>query len=275
MEERKYTNKEWLKKQFEIYETPTEVSRQTGYPRTCITRYATKYNIYSPIRNRVNKIYVNENYFEVIDTPSKAYFLGFIMADGNVNEQENNRYRFNLKIKSTDDDIIKKLCTEINYPIEKIYYRIQTRKGTLNESAEIQINDQAFCKNLMDKGIVIRKTGKEFMPDCNGYELDFIRGFIDGDGWIYHYECATGDRFTLGCCSTSSIILTQIQEYIEKNIGIQMNISKDKTVYKCENSSKYKVFKLLNRIYYENCLSLDRKNQIAQIIKKQIYDELF
>ena len=36
------------------------------------------------IKSKVQKYNFNENYFENIDTEDKAYFLGFITADGNV-----------------------------------------------------------------------------------------------------------------------------------------------------------------------------------------------
>lgn len=270
-----YKDKIWLKEQFDKYKTVTEVSRQTGYPRTNISRYAKKYNLYTP-KKRDSKIKVNENYFEKINSSDKAYFLGFIMADGYIYKRTDNLYKFGIKIKSSDDDIIKKFCTYINYPLNKIIYRNQTRKGTISELVEIQINNQFFCSNLIKLGIVPKKSGKEIMPNCSGYEIDFIRGFIDGDGWIYRHICSTGqDRFSIGCCSSSLSILDSIQKYIKDNLDIEMHISERLGVYKCENASKYKVFKLLNRIYYDNCLSLNRKNNLAQEIRKEIYNELF
>lgn len=270
-----YKNKTWLKEQFVKYKTVTEVSRQTGYPRTNISRYAKKYNLYTP-KKRDSKIHVNEKYFEKIDSSDKAYFLGFIMADGYIYKKSEKSYAFGLKIKSTDDNIIKKFCNYIDYPLNKIRYREQERKSNISEVVEIQINNFEFCSHLISLGIVPKKTGKETMPDCNGYELDFIRGFIDGDGWVYRHTCSTGqDRFAIGCCSSSLSVLKSIQKYIKDNLNIEMHISERLGVYKCENASKYKVFKLLNCIYYDNCLSLDRKNNLAQEIRKEIYNELF
>ena len=199
-----------------------------------------------------------------------------ILADGYMYKRTDTLYRFGIKVKSTDDNIIKKFCNYINYPLDKITYRDQERNGNISKVVEIQINDQDFCNYLINLGVVPKKSGKEIMPNCNGYEIDFIRGFIDGDGWVYRHLCATGqDRFVIGCCSTSLEILNSIKTYIKESLDIDMHISEQKGVYKCENASKYKVFKLLNRIYYDNCLSLDRKNNLAQEIKKEIYNELF
>ena len=38
----------------------------------------------------LRKYDVNQNYFDIIDTQNKAYFLGFLYADGNVSKDNNN-----------------------------------------------------------------------------------------------------------------------------------------------------------------------------------------
>ena len=43
----------------------------------------------------VKKYFVNENYFENIDTDSKAYILGFLYADGNIGS---NNYRLQISL---------------------------------------------------------------------------------------------------------------------------------------------------------------------------------
>ena len=80
----KYRDKEWLKEQFNIYKTVSSVSKNTGYPRTCITRYALRYGIYKSKFTRDKNNNINEDYFKTIDSAEKAYLLGFIMADGNL-----------------------------------------------------------------------------------------------------------------------------------------------------------------------------------------------
>ena len=155
----------------------------TGYPRTCITRYAIKYGIYQKrfTRDKVN--YVNEDYFNKINTSEKAYFLGFIMADGNMYLRSNNKYQFSIKIKSSDKDILLKFAKAIEFNPEKITERNEERNGTITRCAEIKIYNQAFCNSLVNLGVVPRKTGKEYMPLIpKELEKDFIRGYIDGDG---------------------------------------------------------------------------------------------
>ena len=277
MSDLQYRNEKWLREQFEKYKTPTEVSKQTGYPRTCITRYAKKFGIYTTSRTRVQKLHIKSDYFKNIDTFDKAYFLGFIMADGCMYQKKDGKYQFSIKIKNTDDDILKSFCDYIEFDKTKIRYRSGKRKDTMCNYAEIQINDQVFCTHLLNLGVIPRKSGKEIMPNCNGFEKDFIRGFIDGDGWVYdHYRCDShGHRYEIGFCSTSLEIIKSINSYILDNFNIEMLVSEQKEIYTSKICSKYKVFKILNRIYYDNCLALNRKNKTAQKIRKDIYNELF
>ena len=46
---------------------------------------------------------MNHNYFETIDTPEKAYFLGFLYADGSIsNTVKNKRVKINLAKKDIE-----------------------------------------------------------------------------------------------------------------------------------------------------------------------------
>ena len=68
-------------------------------------------NIDSRSRRKYN---FNYNYFENIDTPNKAYYLGWALTDGNVS---NTQYR--IRLQKEDIDILEKFSKDINsnYPI--------------------------------------------------------------------------------------------------------------------------------------------------------------
>lgn len=67
----------------------------------------------------MKRIYkVNENYFENIDTPEKAYILGFFYADG-YNNQETGVLEFVQKEERIDILEQIKKCLECNYEIKE------------------------------------------------------------------------------------------------------------------------------------------------------------
>ena len=260
----KYRDKEWLQEQFNEYKTVTNVANKTGYPRTCITRYAKKYGIYESLytRNKCNDI--NENYFKVIDTSEKAYFLGLIMADGNM-YLKNNKLQFSIKLKSTDSDIIYKLSKAVGFDESKLKFHKGTRNGTETIGIELKTYNQVFCENLLNKGIVPNKTGKESFPAIrDNLKKDFIRGFIDGDGWIGK------DRNRIGVASMSLDIIDQISNHLKEFLKINININKDKNLFRFDIYDKFKVLKILNYLYYNDCISLERKHELANNTKSRI-----
>ena len=130
-----------------------------------------------------NKILFNENYFETIDTEHKAYFLGFIYADGCIHiERPANRtkpsYVFRIGLNVKDRETIVKLAEELNYPIEKISLVKSTNSNAL------RIRNQKLFDDLYKQGVRPNKTvvGVEIPNLPNELIGHFIRGYFDGDG---------------------------------------------------------------------------------------------
>ena len=53
----------------------------------------------------------NDNYFEIIDSEEKAYWLGFLLADGCVSTTHGNRVI--LQISSKDEEHLKKFKASV------------------------------------------------------------------------------------------------------------------------------------------------------------------
>jgi hypothetical protein len=65
--------------------------------------------------NKRKQIYsCNEGYFNIIDTEHKAYWLGFIAADGCVKIDNRNRYYFTLKLQNRDCNHIQLLLNDLS-----------------------------------------------------------------------------------------------------------------------------------------------------------------
>ena len=57
------------------------------------------------IINRQNLVKFNENVFDSVDTEEKAYWLGFIFADGYISSRD---YSFELSLSSVDTEHLVK-----------------------------------------------------------------------------------------------------------------------------------------------------------------------
>lgn len=120
----------------------------------------------------------NKNYFEVIDTEEKAYFLGFLMADGCISSSHVN-YHIKLELQEKDSDIIKALLLAIGSKntISKV------RKGNYIGNS-VSLSCKKMFYDLVNHGFLEHKSGNELIPNTIPDELvhHFIRGYFDGDG---------------------------------------------------------------------------------------------
>ena len=170
----------------------------------------------------------DENYFEVIDTEHKAYWLGFIMADGGVCKTCNevsgpNRLYINISAK--DKEHLQKFCEDIK--LDKQNIKEYTPIGTYsnNPMVKVCVNSIKLCNDLKTYGIIPNKTGKELIPSIipNNLIRHFIRGFFDGDG------CFTKNKDKI-----QSIMFCGPYDFLNQlqNIFIENNLlSNDESVF--------------------------------------------
>lgn len=140
----------------------------------------------------------NDKYFEIIDSDDKAYWLGFLYADGCIHE---------INDKSKSKHAIKPMMLELSlqekdkYHLEKFARDIKTdarifkKETKINDkvyySYKINIYNTKICRDLIKLGCTQRKSLTLTFPKSellNGYESAFIRGYFDGDGCIHYSE---------------------------------------------------------------------------------------
>ena len=126
------------------------------------------------------KYYMNERYFECIDQADKAYWLGFISADGNLSKTSNT---MTLALKRSDRQHLNKLvkCLESNYVVKDF-----TNSGGSKQSI-VTITSAQMKQDLMSYGIVPAKSMVLKPAELLNYCKDFWRGCVDGDGSIMKY----------------------------------------------------------------------------------------
>lgn len=165
----------------------------------------------------MNKKQHNSNYFKTIDTETKAYILGYIVADGSIEEsvrkdRPSKLIRLRLGCISEDEEIIKLIQKEIApYNVIRHY---QPKAKNRKQTSILQICDKELINDLRSLyDIQPRKTYHSTFKFPNipkKFERDFIRGYIDGDGSI-------GDKHFSMICN-SPIFATQIKDKFLKQI---------------------------------------------------------
>ena len=270
-EDKPYMNKEWLEQQYRKYESAQKIAEICKCSPKVITYWRKKLGIdRAKINYCLRKYVFDENYFEKIDTPEKAYWLGFIMADGCIyHYKDSNKVQFEIKIKSTDGKHLERFAKSIDFDINKIKYGEAKRKNTVCKYAKIRTYNKTFCENLIKHGIFDQKSGKEFFPKMpEEFKRDFIRGFIDGDGSVM-----IDNNSGVYIYSTSEKIIDEILFFLQsKNFVMYKRtaVYNTYTMYSLRSSKKNNNLKnLLEYLYYDNCIALTRKLKRANILKNR------
>lgn len=122
----------------------------------------------------------HEDYFSKIDTVEKAYWLGFLCADGNVSKD--GKY-FQVKLHSRDEPHLKKLSSVIGYHGKIHKYPAVTNYGSY-EFVVLQVRSEQMNRDLVRHGCIPNKTVWLDPPlgVPRGLHPHFIRGMVDGDG---------------------------------------------------------------------------------------------
>lgn len=120
------------------------------------------------------------HYFSNIDNPIKAYFVGFIAADGYLVHNGGNSIVLGITINKKDIGILKKLKEEIGFE-----HKIQ--ELTAKDQIRISISHPNFYQDLLNLGITKRKSltlGNFIANIPKKFRKYSIIGYFDGDGSI-------------------------------------------------------------------------------------------
>ena len=199
------------------------IKRQTGYHTKC-----------------------DANYFEQIDSPHKAYLLGFITADGTV---VNNI----LSIEVHDDDI-----NILEYAKKQINPEATITKFKNRSTSKVSFGAKKIGEDLAKYGIVqnksktIKKVPFDLIP--HKYLKYYFRGLIDGDGCIL-------ESGRLSIYSGSKEYIEDVQKILIKELNLSSTSIYHGTTYFCSWSSKEDRQKLFNYLYdnLNECFYYERK----------------
>lgn len=227
----------------------------------------------------------NYDYFETIDSEQKAYWLGFIMADGSVIHTERirklktcetlqKRTYLQISLSSVDRKHLEKFSKAINstYPIND--YKVG-KAGYKPGSpySRIIIEDEKLCNDLLKYGIHPNKQLRELYPENidSEYDIAFIRGFFDGDGCISEHKNRHGNpEYEFSITGTKEILTS-----IVNKLGLIMTDKRLKPRHPERNLNNYtmkfcgtvQVYNTMCSLYETATVYLDRKyNKYLDIV---------
>lgn len=173
-----------------------------------------------------NKKEHRSDYFRNIDCEIKAYILGYLVADGSIEEsarkdRPSKLIRLRFGCITEEDEVLKLIQQEIAPNNNLRYY--QPKASNRKQVSILQICDKELIRDLRTLyNVQPRKTyvsDFEFPNIPKQFERDFIRGFIDGDGSIgkHHFSMiCNSEKFAIQIRDKFLESIPELKSYIYK-----------------------------------------------------------
>ncbi|MDO8619412.1 MAG: LAGLIDADG family homing endonuclease [Candidatus Daviesbacteria bacterium] len=221
-----------------------------------------------------NKSFINHTFFQTW-SPSMAYILGFIFADGAIEDVQKSSRTCYIQITSKDACILEKIKKAMNCD-HKLYIRFPRKiiiKGKKHYITSyifnLRVGNKLMYNDLLKLGVTPRKSLTAKFPKISTIYLSyFLRGYFDGDGCLYLRQ---GKYPRLIFTSGSLRFLKSLDENITQKLSLphgSINTSSKESQNPCyqlyyPNKSTQKILKFM----YQNLHKapyLERKFSIYQ-----------
>ena len=214
------------------------------------------------IINKQNRSKFDEHIFDIIDTEDKAYWLGFIFADGYISssplrEDSKSVYQFELSLGLKDLNHLEKFRKFVKYEKSLIVDSYRCRFTLANKHLWTTLNNYGCTPN---KSLTL-----QFPNISEDLIRHFIRGYFDGDGSItrYVYTHTVSPRVEL---LGTKCMLENILKYSNTEAVFRHDHRhSDKTLFLDWN--KEQSIKFINYLYQNSSIYLDRKYELYQFFK--------
>lgn len=228
--------------------------------------------------NHQNETKFNDKIFDKIDTEEKAYWLGFIYADGYIDSSpldpnKKSKYQFELSLKESD---VKHLY-KFNSFMQHNKNNIKIGKVNLNDKTFFRcrwnVANKHLWETLNNYGCTPQKSLTLQFPEESVFKdksliRHFIRGYIDGDGCISHI-CSNSSKTHLSPIISvlgTKEFLQKLQQLLGVTGCMRLNNDSNQVTYALQFSSN--ISRYLCSLLYDNCtIYLDRKYSRAQFFK--------
>lgn len=221
----------------------------------------------------------NSNYFDKSQFDEKrAYWLGFLYADGCVHTQKGNRKEVSISLK--DKEHLEKFGAALETSNKISVSKTEVKFKEPTTTYHFCLIDDKIWDDLVNLGCVPRKTYvMDKLPVLKKEHMShFLRGFFDGDGSL-HYKyntIVTGEKRPCARVSFTGTwgFIEAIKDFLVE-LGIvdeKKKLSKGNTPLTCQLqvSDQKKVYDLLKYMYSDSIeeTRLDRKYELYQEMLK-------
>jgi|SRR6478736_2333765 len=230
------------------------ISKELNIPHETISNILKRNNI------KIEKwqYNVNHNFFQDINTPEKAYFLGWMISDG-CNKSKG----IHINLQKKDEFILEIFKKIIEYE-GPLYYQ-KGRCLNCDDLVSLVIYSTKLSEDLSKLGIVPNKSHYTYFPDIPEELYPyFIRGVFEGDGTISQIGNGV---YRVGFSGTFKLMSDILQVLIKKCDINSLKVSRvgKQTTHTLIISGSYQALRVMNYLY---------KDRLDLVLKRK-YEKIF
>lgn len=216
---------------------------------------------------RINR-HLKSDYFQTIDSPIKAYWLGFLFTDGSVDHYKATG-RIRLQLQASDLEILEKFQEDLCIESKIIYDKRPNSVCCSVEFVDEQIyNDLAKYDIIPNKTYNISNIPYQKIP--KEYRAAFALGLFDGDGNLFCSDDYSKD-VAFGYTAYHKTEVEDFQKLINELVP---EVSKNKiyftSAWHTQWRGRLQVLSILDILYKDCPRFLKRKHDIYLALKNSI-----
>ena len=233
--------------------------------KVTVSRILNRNNIKKYDKNILYSPNLNEDFFEIIDSEEKAYFLGLIITDGNVFDLKRQNGSMNINITQNDSDA---------YILEKFLQCVGSNRKVASDGrgcSQATVISKKMAEDLAQYGVFPNKTLFATLPLLDDELMPhLIRGILDGDGNITAHiitnKVTKKQKYlhAISFCG-SRVLMNQLSDYISERLGItrkSVYTYSDRYLSEVKWANVLEMFELGMYLYSNATIFLDRKCEI-------------
>lgn len=200
----------------------------------------------------------NRDFFADIDTPEKAYALGFIIADGCIHK---NGKSVTIVVKESDAAVLRAIAGALD--CDAPLHPKVGRKGFGNvdrHQMALNLSGRKLVDDLASLGVKANKTFAATFPTVPAHlERHLVRGLWDGDGWV--------GKVQFSLIGTTAVV-EGAADAIERHTGCRLGHTPSNGFPRIQGGRKCRA--AMEWMYSDAPISLDRKAEAFRLYWSQI-----
>ena len=250
----------------------TKMAKREGTTRQTLAKHFRELGV--EIVNKQNRLKFDSTVFDSIDTEEKAYWLGFIWADGYISSdplKNTSRYIFEISLKGSDKPHLDKFNKFMKHEnANKVTIENAKCGNIICKRCRWYVANKHLWETLNSYGCTPQKSLTLKFPDEGIFKSKdlirhFIRGYFDGDGCFTRHAYHTIVSPAISFLGTKDF-LDKIIKYTNIEANYRHDHKHSEFTWILEYHKEPGI-ELVNYLY-DNCtIYLDRKYKLYKFFK--------